>query len=199
MSVDLTSMEATFPPKHTLNQQTHTHFFHTTVSTLDILSNLLSTVNFYVIFRICSNDEIFFNDATKLFKYFLAREYPFSDILHHFNKVKQIDRHKLLSHTPKHVLCAIFYVKCAMCYILCAMCYVLCVIFHAKCAMCYVLYVMCNVLCTMCYVLYFMCNVLCAMCYVLYVMCNVLCSMCYVLYFMCNVLCALLPLLEFRT
>ena len=51
--------------------------------------------------RICSNDEIFFNDATKLFKYFLAREYPFSDILHYFNKVKQIDRHKLLSHTPK--------------------------------------------------------------------------------------------------
>ena len=44
----LTSMEATFPPKLTLNQQTHTHFFHTTVSTLDILNNLLSTVNFYV-------------------------------------------------------------------------------------------------------------------------------------------------------
>ena len=32
----LTSMEATFPPKLTLNQQTHTHFFHTTVSTQDI-------------------------------------------------------------------------------------------------------------------------------------------------------------------
>ena len=46
-------------------------------------------------------NEIFFKDATKLFKYFLARQYPFSDILHHFNKVKQIDRHKLLSHTPK--------------------------------------------------------------------------------------------------
>ena len=39
--------------------------------------------------------------AYKLFKYLLARQYPFSDILHHFNKVKQIDRHKLLSHTPK--------------------------------------------------------------------------------------------------
>ena len=50
--------------------------------------------------RICYNDEIFLNDATKLFRYFLARQYPFSDILHHFNKVKQIDRHKLLSHTP---------------------------------------------------------------------------------------------------
>ena len=37
----------------------------------------------------------------KTFKYFLARQYPFSDILHHFNKVKQIDRHKLLTHTPK--------------------------------------------------------------------------------------------------
>ena len=50
--------------------------------------------------RICSNDDIFLNDAAKLFKYFLARKYPFSDILHYFNKVKQIDRHKLLSHTP---------------------------------------------------------------------------------------------------
>ena len=44
----LTSMEATFPPKLTLSQQTHTHFLHTTVSTQDILNNLLSTVNFYV-------------------------------------------------------------------------------------------------------------------------------------------------------
>ena len=47
--------------------------------------------------RICSKDEIFINDATKLSKYFLARQYPFSDILHNINKVKQIDRHKLLS------------------------------------------------------------------------------------------------------
>ena len=51
--------------------------------------------------RICSNDEIFLNDATKLLKYFLARQYPYSDISHNFNKVKLIDRHKLLSHTPK--------------------------------------------------------------------------------------------------
>ena len=51
--------------------------------------------------RICSNDEIFLSDATKLSKYFLARQYPFSDILHNLNKVKQIDRQKLLSHTPK--------------------------------------------------------------------------------------------------
>ena len=51
--------------------------------------------------RISSNDDIFLNDATKLFKYFLARQYPFSNILHHFNKVKDIDRHKLLLHTPK--------------------------------------------------------------------------------------------------
>ena len=51
--------------------------------------------------RICSYDGIFFNDATKLLIYFLARQYPFSDILHHFNKVKQIEGHKLLSHTPK--------------------------------------------------------------------------------------------------
>ena len=50
---------------------------------------------------ICSNDEIFLNDATKLFKYFLAGQYPFTDIVHDFNKVKQIDRHKLLSHTLK--------------------------------------------------------------------------------------------------
>ena len=51
--------------------------------------------------RICSNDEIFLNDATKLFKYFLTRQFPFSDILHHFNKVKQIDRRIILSNTPK--------------------------------------------------------------------------------------------------
>ena len=51
--------------------------------------------------RICSNDEMFLNDATKLLKYFLARQCPFSDILHYFYKVKQIGRHKQLSHTPK--------------------------------------------------------------------------------------------------
>ena len=51
--------------------------------------------------RICSDDDVFLNDATKLFKYFLARQYPFYDILHNFSKVKQIDRHKLLSNTPK--------------------------------------------------------------------------------------------------
>ena len=32
--------------------------------------------------RICSNDEIFLNDANKLSKYFLGRQYPFSYILH---------------------------------------------------------------------------------------------------------------------
>ena len=47
------------------------------------------------------NDEIFFNGATNLLKCFLARQYRFSGILHNFNKVNQIDRHKLLSHTPK--------------------------------------------------------------------------------------------------
>ena len=51
--------------------------------------------------RICSNDNTFLNGATKLFKYFLARQCPFSDILNDFNKVKQIDRHKLLSNTHK--------------------------------------------------------------------------------------------------
>ena len=50
--------------------------------------------------RIWSNGEIFLNDATILYEYFLARQCPFYDILHHFNKVKQIDSHKLLSHTP---------------------------------------------------------------------------------------------------
>ena len=89
-----------FPPKHILSQQTHTHIFHTTVSTQDILNNLLSS-QFLCYKRICSNDKSFLNDATKLLKYFLARQYPFFDILHYFNKVKQIDRLKLLSHTPK--------------------------------------------------------------------------------------------------
>ena len=51
--------------------------------------------------RICSNDEIFINDATKLFKYFLHRQCSFSDILYHFNKAKQINRNKRLSYTPK--------------------------------------------------------------------------------------------------
>ena len=51
--------------------------------------------------RICSSDEIFHNNATKILKYFLARQCPFSDILHNINKVKQIYRHKLLSYTPK--------------------------------------------------------------------------------------------------
>ena len=42
--------------------------------------------------RICSNDKKFLHNATKLLKYFLARQYPFPDILHNFNKVKQINR-----------------------------------------------------------------------------------------------------------
>ena len=54
--------------------------------------------------RICSNDEVFLNDATKLLKFFQARQCPFSDILHNINKVKQFDRQKLLSHTPKQQL-----------------------------------------------------------------------------------------------
>ena len=36
-----------------------------------------------------------------ILKYFLARQCPFSDILHNFIKVKQNDRHKLLSKIPK--------------------------------------------------------------------------------------------------
>ena len=51
--------------------------------------------------RICSNDEIFFSDATKLHKHFLSRHCLLYDILHYFNKVKQIDKHKLHSHTLK--------------------------------------------------------------------------------------------------
>ena len=47
--------------------------------------------------RIFSIKFFFLNDATKLFKYILA----FSDILHNFNRVKLIYRHKLLFHTPK--------------------------------------------------------------------------------------------------
>ena len=101
----LTSMMATFPPKHTLNQQTHMHFFHTTVSTKTYTKStdthaFLSYNSFHqrhnkqsIIYsqflrykRICSNDEIFLNDVTNLFEYFLARQCPFSDILHYFNK-----------------------------------------------------------------------------------------------------------------
>ena len=96
----LTSMEVTLPPRRTQNQHTHTHFLHTTVFTQDTLNTLLSS-QFLRYKRICSNDKIFLNDVTTLFKYFLARQYPFSDILHNFNKVKQIDRHKLLSHSHK--------------------------------------------------------------------------------------------------
>ena len=48
--------------------------------------------------RICFNDKIFQNDATKLFKYFLARQYPFSDMLHYFHKAEQIDRQTTLPH-----------------------------------------------------------------------------------------------------
>ena len=51
--------------------------------------------------HIPSNDDIFLNDATKLLKYFLARQCPFSDILHNFNKDKHIDRHQVLSYTQK--------------------------------------------------------------------------------------------------
>ena len=93
-------MEATFPPKHTLSQQTHTHFFYTTAFTQDIKQSIIYS-QFLRCKRICSNDEIFLNDVTKLEKYFIARQCPFSDILHNFNKDKQIDRQKLLSHTPK--------------------------------------------------------------------------------------------------
>ena len=96
-----TSMEATFTPRLTLNQQTHTHFFHSTVSTLDISNNLLSTVNFYVTNACVLMTKFFSTMPPNFSKYFLARQCPFSDILHHFNKVKQIDRHKLLSHAPK--------------------------------------------------------------------------------------------------
>ena len=91
-------MEATFPPKLTLSQSTFLSYnsFHPRHIKQPIIYS-----QFIRYKRICSNNEIFLNDASKLYEYFLARQCPFSDILHDFNKVKQIDRHKLLSHTPK--------------------------------------------------------------------------------------------------
>ena len=96
----LTSIEATFPPKHTLNQQTHAFHSYNSFHPRHIKQSIIYS-QFLRYKRICSNDECFLNDATKLRKYFLARQCPFSDILHYFNKVKQIDRLKLLSRTPK--------------------------------------------------------------------------------------------------
>ena len=58
-------------------------------------------VTFLPCLCLTSNDEIFLSDATKLYKYMLARQCPFPDILHDLGKVTQIDWHTLLSHTPK--------------------------------------------------------------------------------------------------
>ena len=73
----------------------------TTFSTQDILNNLFSTDNFYVTNAFLPMTIFFLNDASKLFRYFTARQFPFSDNLHYFNTVKLTDRRKLLSHTPK--------------------------------------------------------------------------------------------------
>ena len=104
----LTSFEATFPPKLTqINRHTRISFdsFHP----VNIKQSIINS-QFLRYKRICSNDEIFLSDAINLFKYFLARQYPFSDILHNFNKVEQIDRHTLLYHTSKQqnkIICLI--------------------------------------------------------------------------------------------
>ena len=96
----LTTTETTFPPRRTRNQQTHTFLSYNSFHPRHIKQS-----NIYCQFlrhrRICSNDKIFFNDATKIFQYFLSKQYHLSDIHHDFNKVWQIDRHKLLSHFPK--------------------------------------------------------------------------------------------------
>ena len=57
--------------------------------------------------RICSNDEIFHNDATKLLKYFLARQCLFSDILHHLKKLNR-STDTNYSHTPTNSITATF-------------------------------------------------------------------------------------------
>ena len=51
-----------------------------------------------------------FSDCLARNKYFLARQCPFSDILHDFNKDTQVERHKLLCHTLKQhnkIICLI--------------------------------------------------------------------------------------------
>ena len=96
----LSLLEATFLPKLTQNQQTHASHSYDSFDPIHIKQSIIYS-QFLRYKRICSNNELFLNDATKLFKYFLARQYPFYDILHNYDKVKQIDRLKLLSHTPK--------------------------------------------------------------------------------------------------
>ena len=87
----------------TYNKSTDTHAFlsYNNFHPRHIKQSIISR-QFLRCKSICSSDEVFHNDTTKLFNYFLARQCLFSDILHNFNKVKLIDRHKLLSHTPKH-------------------------------------------------------------------------------------------------
>ena len=97
----LTSMEATFSSKaYTKSTDTHAFLSYNSFHPRHIKQSIIYS-QFLRYKRICSNDNTFLNGAIKLFKYFLARQCPFSDILDNFNKVKQIDRHKLLSHTPK--------------------------------------------------------------------------------------------------
>ena len=85
---------------YTKSTDTHAFLSYNSFSPRHIKQSIIYS-QFLRYTRICSNDGIFFNDTTKLFKYFLARQCLFSDILHNFYKVKSIDRHKLLSHTPK--------------------------------------------------------------------------------------------------
>ena len=89
------------PPKaYTKSTDTHAFLSYNSFHPRHIKQSIIFS-QFQNYKHICYNDKIFLKDATKLFKYFLTRQYPISDILHNFNKVKQIDRHKLLSHTPK--------------------------------------------------------------------------------------------------
>ena len=84
----LSSMEATFPPNFTYTKSMDTHSFisYNTFHPRHIKQSII-TVNFSITVSICSNDEIVLSDVTKLFKYFLVRQYPFSDILQHSSKV----------------------------------------------------------------------------------------------------------------
>ena len=86
----------------TCNKSTDTHAFlpYNSFHTRDMKQSIIH-IQFLRYIHICSNSEIFLNDATKFLKYFIARQYPLSDIHRSFNKVEQIVRHKLLCHSLK--------------------------------------------------------------------------------------------------
>ena len=78
----------------------HTYLTHTSFHPSHLKASIVYS-QFLRYRRICSSVQLFVNDSTRLFKYFMSRGYPFKTILHIYQRVSKLERNSLLLYKPK--------------------------------------------------------------------------------------------------